>query len=301
MKQDRLSLSAGFLPGAALLIWLACQRYLLDGSVLPPAWSSASRQVWIWIGSEAAMFLIPFALLMLMRGRKNRERVNLRVRRLPKGAVPTVLTLALAMALLNVLLGDFFAGLSGRTYFDLQPFFPLMERGASGGVLLLAVVVLPAVGGTLLYHGGLVSVYESCGALPALAVSAAGFALLTGAVEMLPGAFLAAFAFGYLTLSLDSLWAAMLGQSVYGAVSLLLLYVTRAYGALELWSVICLVLVFLFAGFLYLSMRSMELLIDRGTLRRLERIKLGKLTGTILMSPGLWMMVLLFIVNIVYA
>lgn len=300
MKQDRFSLAVGFLPGIALMLFLTCQRYLLGTGTLPD-WMSRNGLSWVWIGAEAAIFLIPFVLLLLVRGRKNHDRVCLRLKRFPKRAVPLILTLSLALALLNVLLGDWFAGLSGESFFDIQVFVPLMERGASPGILFLAVAVLPALAGELFYHGGLMSAYESCGALPAILVSAVSFSLLSGTPAAIPGSLIAFFAFGYLASGLDSLWAGVLGHFLYGCVHLLMLYVTRAYGSMELWSGIQLVLVFLFALFLYLSMRSMELLIDKGVIRRLERMKLGRLTGKVLASPGLWMMVLLFVVSCVYA
>ena len=89
----------------------------------------------------------------------------------------------------------------------------------------------------------------------------------------------------------------MFVHGVYSIMHLLLLYVAGAYSGQELWSVVRLGMLFLMGLFLYLSMHSMEQLIEKGMLRRLEHIKKENVMSGILFSPGIWMTIFLFVIN----
>ncbi len=296
MKRDHLSLAAGFLPGLSLLIVLLCRRYIQSGAGVPD-WANGMGIAWLWVIVEAVVFLLPFLVLILACSRKKETAIRWDAKEMPVRAVPMLLTLATAMAIANLLLGDLIASFAGRTYSETHVFASLLTEQPSVWALLLAVVVIPVTGGQLLFGRGLMSVYAPCGGAPALAVCALGYSLLTATPETLLGTFFSMISFIYIGWAMNSLWAAVLAHGTYSVIHLLLLFVADAYSGQELWSVVRLVMFFLFGLFLYLSMHSMEQLMEKGVLRRLERIRRERLISNIVFSPGLWMAMFLFVIN----
>ena len=296
MKRDRLTLIAGFLPGLSLLIILLCRRYLQSGQGLPQ-WATVLTIEWRWVMVEVVVFLLPLIILAVFRGHKKDKNAGSGFSKMSVRAIPMMLTLAVAMALANLLLGDLIAGLTGQTYADVHVFSALLAEYPSVWAVLFAVVVIPTVGGQLLFGDSLLRVYAPCGGIPALSVCALMYSLLTGNPETLPGTFISMLVFLYVSRAFNSVWAGLFSHGAYSVIHLLLLYVAGAYSGQELWSVVTLVMLFLMGLFLYLAMHSMEQLIEKGVLCRLEHMRKDPVINNIVFSPGLWMTVFLFVFN----
>ena len=296
MKRDHLTLTAGFLPGLSLLIILICRRSLQTGQGMSGLTGALSVE-WLWVMVEAVVFLLPLVILGGFRKYKKEKVFGPGFDKMPVRALPMLMTLAVAMALVNLLSGDLIAELMGKAYADAHVFSPLLAEHPSLWAVLLAVVVIPSIGGQLLFGDSLFRAYSSCGAVPALCVCALTYSLLTGTPETLVGTFLSMLMFLYVTQALNSIWAGIFAHGIYSVMHLLLLYVAGAYSGQELWSVVRLVMLFLLGLFLYLSMHSMEQLIEKGMLRRLEHIRKETVVSSILFSPGLWMTIFLFVIN----
>lgn len=296
MKRDHLTLTAGFLPGLSLLIILICRRSLQTGQGMSGL-TGALPVEWLWVMVEAVVFLLPLVILGGFRKYKKEKVFGPGFDKMPVRALPMLMTLAVAMALVNLLSGDLIAELMGKAYADAHVFSPLLAERPSLWAVLLAVVVIPSIGGQLLFGDSLFRAYSSCGAVPALCVCALTYSLLTGTPETLVGTFLSMLMFLYVVQALNSIWAGIFAHGMYSVMHLLLLYVAGAYSGQELWSVVRLVMLFLLGLFLYLSMHSMEQLIEKGMLRRLEHIRKETVVSSILFSPGLWMTIFLFVIN----
>ena len=57
---------------------------------------------------------------------------------------------------------------------------------------------------------------------------------------------------------------------------------------------------FVFCMFLSLSMRTLETQIEKGRVKRLQARSAGETLTGILVSPGMWLLLLLFIVRVLY-
>lgn len=296
MKRDHLTLTAGFLPGLSLLIILICRRYLQSGQGMPE-WAGALPLEWLWVIVEVVVFLLPLLILGLFRKYKKEKRSGSQFGKLPVRTIPMMLTLAVAMALINLLLGDLIAELTGQAYAEIHVFSPLLGEHPSMWAVLLAVVIIPVIGGQLLFGDSLLRAYVPCGGVPALVVCALMYSLLTGTPETLLGTFLSMLAFLYVSQAVNSVWAGMFSHGAYSVMHLLLLYVAGAYSGQELWSIVRLVMLFLLGLFLYLSMHSMEQFIEKGMLRRLEHIRKETVVSSIIFSPGIWMTMFLFVIS----
>ncbi len=296
MKRDHLTLTAGFLPGISLLIILIFRRYLQSGQGAPE-WAGILPMEWLWVMVEVAVFLLPLLILAFFRGHKKEKIIGSGFAKMPIHAIPMMLTLAVAMALANLLLGDLIAAFTGQAYAEVHVFSMLLTAYPSVWAVLLAVVVIPVVGGQLLFGDSLFRAYASCGGVPALCVCALMYSLLTGTPETLLGTFLSMLAFLYVSQAFNSVWAGIFSHGAYSVMHLLLLYVAGAYSGQELWSIVRLGMLFLLGLFLYLSMHSMEQFIEKGMLRRLEHMRKETVMNSIIFSPGLWMTVFLFVIN----
>lgn len=296
MKRDHLSLAAGFLPGLSLLIVLLCRRYIQSGASMP-TWTQGIPVEWIWVLVEFLVFLLPFLVLLVLFGKKKDRALSFQVKEFSVRAIPMLLTTAIAAAIANLLLGDLISGLMGQVYSDVHVFSFLLTERSSLWALLLAVVLIPVIGGQFLYGQACMRVYSPCGGIAALIVCALSYSLLTGSPATLLGTFISAVAFFYIGWAMNSVWAVMLAHGVYSIMHLLLLFVADAYSGQELWSIVRLVMIFIFGLFLYLSMHSMEQLMEKGMFRRLERLRREWLINNIIVSPGLWMTIFLFVID----
>lgn len=262
-----------------------------------PGWAQGMPVEWLWVIVEGFVFLLPFLILMVLCRKKKDGSLKFQLKGFSIQAIPMLLTTAIAAAIANLLLGDLIAGLMGQVYSEIHVFSFLLAERSSVWTLLLAVVVIPVLGGQFLYGQGFMRIYAPCGGIAALLVCALNYSLLTGTPATLLGTFLSVLIFFYIGWAMNSVLAAMLVHGVYSVIHLLLLFVAAAYSGQELWSIVRLAMIFIFGLFLYLSMHSMEQLMERGIFRRLERLRFEWLTNNILVSPGLWMTIFLFVID----
>ena len=116
----------------------------------------------------------------------------------------------------------------------------------------------------------------------------------------LAGALLAGMLYAYLTYTLDSVWPAIFAHLVNNSLYLFLSYAAKTYAALGVWPYMLLIALFLFCLFLALAMRSLEKLIEKGRIRRFQYrgLRQGLINGFI--SPGMWLLLILFLVRVLY-
>ena len=160
MKRDHLTLTAGFLPGVSLLIILVCRRYLQSGQGIPVLSGSLSLD-WLWVMVEAIVFLLPLVAMALFRKYKKETVFGSCFATFPIRAIPMLLPLAVAMALVNLLAGDLIAEITGQVYAEVHVFSPLLVEYPSVWAVLLAVVVIPTIGGQLLFGDSLTRAFVS--------------------------------------------------------------------------------------------------------------------------------------------
>lgn len=296
MKRDHLSLAAGFLPGFSLLVLLVCRRSVQAGQSIPQ-WIDHISIGWLWVAAEAVAFFLPFAILVFLVKKNKEIKFDFRFHGFSHHAVPMLMTVAIAMALINLLIDDGMSRLMGQTYDQVQVFAPLLEREQSVFIWLLAIVVIPVFGGQLFFGSGLLSIYAPCGGIPALILCSLCYGLLTGTAVTLFGTWLSMLIFLYVGWALNSIWAGIFVHGIFAVMHFLLLFIARAYSGQELWDVVRLIMIFLTGLFLYLAMQAMEQLMEKGTMRRMEPVRREKMMNSVVFSPGLWMTLFLFIIN----
>ena len=161
-------------------------------------------------------------------------------------------------------------------------------------------VLLPAVVEELFFRGVLFSALESCGTWPALILSSAAFAMIHGDLHNFAGPLAAGMIYGYMTYVLDSVWPAVFAHLLNNGLALFLSGAAKTYSALGLWPYILLIAVFCFCMFLALAMRTLESQMEKGRIRRLQYQNPGATLTGILVSPGIWLLVILFALRVLY-
>ncbi|MEA5039567.1 MAG: CPBP family intramembrane glutamic endopeptidase [Clostridiaceae bacterium] len=281
MKQDRMSLMAGFLPAlsmVALLLW----EYFAPGAT--PLYA---------VLAEVLAFGLPLLLLLGMR-RLSGQKTQLRLRPFRRQALPFVIWTSATVSLLSVLLNYGIALLGGG--------YASATGGMEGStpMMLAAVAVAPALLEELFFRGGFLGAVEAAGTGPAILLSALCFALVHGSLTTLPAVLVAGIAYGWLAFSLDSIWAAVLAHLLNNAFSLLVSYSASVSVELGFWPYFLLAALFGFCLFLAFTMRSLERLLDKGRIRRFRAGRARAVLMGFVVSPGLWLLVLMFLVKVFY-
>lgn len=288
MKQDRIPLLAGFLPAVSVGL-LLLSGLLFSGGILPKTAYSVA-------GAELAAFLPVTILLRLL---KNEEGVRPQFRFRPhkRQAIWFVIAMSVTAALLAVLVNCGMALLlDGRYYTE---GVSLEQYGISGfGAVLLTAVVLPALVEELFFRGVLLSALEAYGTWPALLLSALAFALIHGDPGNFAGPLAAGLIYGYMTYVLDSIWPAMFAHMLNNGLSLALSGGAKLCSALGLWPYVMLVLLFCFCGFLAISMRTLERLMEKNRIRRLQHKSAVQALRGMLISPGIWLLLVIYLIRV---
>ena len=289
MKQDRLFLTAGFMPAVVMAAFLLLESLLQDGA-LP-------QNIWILAAAEVAVYLVPMAVLRFLPNSEG-KRARFRFKGYKRQTVPFVLWMSLAASLLAALLNSAVSSLLGQASSS--------GWNASAGIsgvwwqALLVAVLLPAVVEELFFRGVLFSALESCGTWPALILSSAAFAMIHGDLHNFAGPLAAGMIYGYMTYVLDSVWPAVFAPLLNNGLALFLSGAANPYSALGLWPYILLIAVFCFCMFLALAMRTLESQMEKGRIRRLQYQNPGATLTGILVSPGIWLLVILFALRVLY-
>ena len=290
MKQDRLSLTAGFMPAVIMALLLLLESLLL-GNVLP-------RTLWVVAGAEVAAYLLPMVILRALPDSEG-KRPLFRFRPYRRQTIGMVLWMSLMAALLGALLNGGTSLLLGS---QREPVTSITGAYGVEGFwpAVLVIVVLPALLEELFFRGVMFSALERCGTWPALILTAVSFAMIHGDLHNFVGPLASGLIYGYLVYVLDSVWPALFAHLVNNALVLFLSYVTKAYSALGIWSFILLIAVFCFCMFLAFSMRALEQQIEKGRIKRLQYQGAAQTLNGIFVSPGIWLLLLLFAVRVLY-
>lgn len=288
MKQERIPLAAGFFPAAAMGLLLLCQA-LFSRGILPRSIAGVA-------GAELLAFLPLTVLLRLLKNEAG-ERPRFRFRPYKRQTVWCVAALSLTAALLAALLNCGMALLLDGHYYTQS--IALEHYGITGfGGLLLTAVLLPAVVEELFFRGVLLSALEPYGTWPALILSSLAFALIHGNLYNLAGPLAAGMIYGYMTYALDSVWPAIFAHLLNNGLSLALSGGARICSALGLWPYVMLAILFCFCAALALSMRSLERQIEKNRIRRLQYKPLGQALRGLLIAPGMWLLLVLFLIRV---
>ncbi len=290
MKQDRLFLTAGFMPAVAMATLLLLERLLGSGAM--------PRSLWVVLAAEAAVYLLPSLVLRLLPDREG-KRARFRFRPYRRQTIPLVLWMSLATALLAVLINYGFSLLLGGE--GLTGGAELSAYGVDGfWATALAMVLLPAVTEELFFRGVLFSALERCGTWPALLLSALAFALIHGDAGNFAGPLAAGLLYGYLTYVLESVWPAIFAHMVSNALAWGLSGFFDIIEALGLWPLALLILVFCLCLFAAMATRALDTQIEKGRIRRLQYHDRRAAVTAVLVSPGIWLVLLLFFVRVLY-
>ena len=103
-----------------------------------------------------------------------------------------------------------------------------------------------------------------------------------------------------MTYVLDSVWPAVFAHMINNALALFLSNTAETYSALGLWPYILLAAVFCLCLFTSLAMRALDAQIEKGRVRRLQYQNRSATLTAIFVSPGIWLMMILFAVRVLY-
>lgn len=294
MKKDRLILLSTFIPPLCMGALMGFE-YLFTVELLPATPLYAML-------AEAVSFLLPFLLLLLMgRFAGEKEKPQLRIRRkIPYSNAFTLFTAALVPLgafLLNVIQAKLF---STGNFAQGSGLYALTGQDTQLWLLLLAIALVPAVSEEFLFRSGLFGMYEQNGTMPALLLCAVSFALVHGATDNFLGPLFAGFVFGYLVYALDSIWPAVFAHLLNNAYAISVAGLSATYEAFGLWPYFILANVVAFFLLLYLAMRSLEKLLERGKIPRFHKAAWGKAAVSTLLSPGFLLLVLMCVIKALY-
>lgn len=290
MKQDRLFLTAGFMP-AVIMATLLLIEHLLGDDLVP-------KIIWVVLAAEVAAYLLPIIILRFLPDNEG-ERARFRFKAYRRQTIMFVLWMSLTTALLAALTNYGVALLLEQTAFAGRA--EVAQYGVEGWwQTVLVVVLLPAVVEELFFRGVMFNALERCGTWPALLLTSLAFAMIHGDIRNFAGPLIAGLIYGYMTYVLDSVWPAVFAHMVNNALALFLSNTAETYSALGLWPYILLATVFCLCMFLSLAMRALDAQIEKGRVRRLQYQNRSATLTAVLVSPGIWLTMILFAVRVLY-
>jgi len=286
LNKDKLSLTASFMPALALAILMGFEYANENGYItVSPA---------VYALTEGAAFLFPFVIiLMLMRGE---ERVHRRWKPYRMRYFTFIVLGSVALSFLSFLL-NWAASIVFSNGYEVQQAIsldmPLWQ-------LMLLSIFLPALCEELFFRGGLMASLEGSGFYSAMAASAIAFAFVHGDPSNMFGPLAAGLAYGYMTYITGSVWAAVTAHFINNSMSFGINYMLDRYSAVGLWQYFIIFVIVAFFIFLYLSMGRLERLIEKGKVPRIHRAGLSRGLSAIVFSPGLWLLLVMFIFRSIY-
>ncbi|HIU43916.1 MAG TPA: CPBP family intramembrane metalloprotease [Candidatus Ventrousia excrementavium] len=293
MKKDRVALLAGFMPPLCMALLMGAE-YMIDSGRLQSDLLTAAL-------AETAAFLLPFGILLFLRRLGGEDRSQLRLKRSVGRSKSFVLFISLATPIAAFLLNVLISAVLGQDVGARQGVLAL-QRSIGGDSIwqgLLVAVVLPAVVEELFFRSALFGCMESAGTSAAILTTAFSFAMVHGSSSNLAGPLLAGLIFGYLCYALGSVWPTVFGHLVSNLYAWGVAYFADVYETFSLWGYFILANVVALCVLLYLAMRSLEKLIERGKIPRFKKGGLEKLVFSFL-SPGFLLLVLLFVLKSFY-
>lgn len=293
MKKDNTSLAAAFMPALCMALLMGFEA-LAERGKLPGGLSVAAAV-------ESAVFLVPFGILLLLRRLCGQEKPALRLGRAPRHTRSFTLFLSLATPIGAFLLNCLVGALGGQAVGKQQGALALQQYMGGQGIWLALVVtaVLPAFAEELFFRSALQGFIESAGTGTAILFTSLSFAMVHGSPSNFAGPLAAGMVFGYLSAALGSVWPAVFAHLVSNLYAWGIAYFSEVYEAFSLWNYFVVANVVCFCILLYLAMRSLEKLIEKGQIPRFKRGGTEKTVFTFL-SPGFLLLVLLFFLESFY-
>lgn len=293
MKKERISLIAGFMPPACMAILMGFEYLVESGRLTGGLWAAAL--------AEIVAFMLPFLLLALLRRLGGEEEMPFRLKSPAPSSLAFVLFLSAAVPIGAFLVNCLLGLATGHGVGVQQGRFALQEYMTAEGALpaLFIIVALPAVVEELFFRSALLGCMDGAGTYAAILFSACSFALVHGSASNFAGPLLAGMVFGYMSYALGSVWPAVCGHLISNLYAWGFAYFSDVYEAFGLWGYVILVNIVCFCVLLYLAMRSLEKLIERGRIPRFKKGGLEKLIFSFL-SPGFLLLVLLFVLKSFY-
>lgn len=287
MNKDKLTLTAGFMPAMVLLI-LLCFEYAAEHGHI-------TAQLPVYGLTMAAAFLFPFVVLLVMG--KGSEEMEYRFKPMRFRWMTFTVLMAIALTFMNFLMNWGIARIFSAEY-------AVQNNVAAGDAplwqLLCITILLPAVLEELFFRGALLPSLEGGGFWSAMLVSALSFALIHGDLTNLAGPFACGLVYAYMTYITGSVWSAVLAHLINNGLTFVVGYMLEKYAAVGLWEYFLLAVVILFFIFLYLAMGRLERLVEKGKVPRIKRSGFVKGLTSVVFSPGIWVLLVLFIGKILY-
>ena len=123
--------------------------------------------------------------------------------------------------------------------------------------------------------------------------------MMRGSLVYLPGLLVLSLGLGYLVYSLDSLWPAIWGRVVYQLSCVAISLISRAYSAFGIWNYFAAVNGLVLLLFLYLSLRSLEKLLTKGSVPHFEKSAGLYDLWLLIRNPGVAAFALAFVAKLV--
>ena len=288
MKANRFTLISGFMPPLCMGAMMLLERLALKGGGV----SAAAFILW-----QILPFLVP-SVAMVLVGRLFDINLLPHIRLPHRRYMSFTLCISVAAALMAFLINCFIARISGASYYQSVSYLPQLE--SSSVLLMIAAAVLPAVFEELFFRGVLMRALSRGGDITAIIISALCFALCHGNLGNFAGPFAAGLIYGYMVYAIGSIWPAVIAHLINNVFNMLIGYTTKAYETLGLWPYFLLIAAALFCIFIAVSMNSLEKLVEKGKIKRLNPVfSKSELLETVC-SPGLWVLVIMFIIRACY-
>ncbi|MDY3618884.1 CPBP family intramembrane glutamic endopeptidase [Agathobaculum sp.] len=247
--------------------------------------------------AEAASFLLPaFLLARALRGNRTPFTLRLKPKKLPKGALGLTIRMGITVAVLSLFLNLLIYQIAGMTGADLSTTaLDAPQTGLTALGRILVIVALSAVVEEVFLRGALFAANEQmAGTGACLLASGLAFAMLHGSLMNFAGPMIAGAAYAYLTYCFGSIWPAVLAHAVNNIYYLFVVWITETYAAFGIWNYFAAINALVLLLFLYLTLRSAEILLVKGSIPRFEKGGGWRDLFCLVRNPGVIAFVLAF-------
>jgi len=288
MKTKKNILISGFAPLLCMALMMLFQKVSIKGDSLSPA---------LFLLWQTLPFVLPAALLIIVAG-IFKTPVAPPMRITHRRYTVFIICISIATALFALLINCLLAFVVGGSYYQTVSYIPQLEGHSF--ILLLAAIVLPAVLEELFFRGLLMRALSGGGEIVSIIISAICFAMCHGDLHNFLGPLTAGLIYGYMVYALGSVWPAVVAHLINNLFNMLIGYLTKAYEALGLWPYFLIIAAALLFIFIAISMTTLEKLVEKGKIKRLAPVPSRADLVEIVCTPGIWALVILFIIRVCY-
>lgn len=282
MNREKLETLASFTPPLILAALMAVSGVPVSGPY----------GVYILMGLEAILLFLPAVIIWLL-AKLPREVPDMKLRGFFRKSIPFVLTLSLAAAVMNFLIGAGIAELQNRAW---QPDISL--DGYTGWQTMLIFflsAILPGITEELLFRSAVLGALEKRGSWTAIIFSALCFALLHGSAENLLAPFMSGLVYGWMVIAVGSVWPAVIAHVMNNCLNLGISLIYPNFLARGFWLYFLLICFALMCILVMSAAKSADRLIAIGKIRRFERKGAARTAVSLLLMPGVWVLAILYI------